>query len=74
MSEEDFVLPNSDAKSSLALHALLDRLADAVIDYLNAQIDAGALYKFLIVGGGALAHREHLEFSLKTHAKNCFQV
>ena len=24
------------------LHALLDRLADAVIDYLNAQIEAGA--------------------------------
>lgn len=24
------------------LHALLDHLADSVIDYLNAQIDAGA--------------------------------
>ena len=48
------------------LHALLDRLADAVIDYLNAQIDAGAqAVQIFDSWGGALAHREYLEFSLK---------
>ena len=48
------------------LHALLDRLADAVIDYLNAQIDAGAqAIQIFDSWGGALAHREYLEFSLK---------
>lgn len=48
------------------LHALLDRLADAVIDYLNAQIDAGAqAVQIFDSWGGALAHREYQEFSLK---------
>ena len=40
------------------LHALLDRLAVAVIDYLNAQIDAGAqTIQIFDSWGGALAHR-----------------
>ncbi|WP_151722117.1 uroporphyrinogen decarboxylase [Acinetobacter ursingii] len=47
------------------LHALLDRLAVAVIDYLNAQIDAGAqAIQIFDSWGGALAHREYIEFSL----------
>ena len=47
------------------LHALLDRLAVAVIDYLNAQIDAGAqAVQIFDSWGGALAHREYHEFSL----------
>lgn len=47
------------------LHALLDRLAVAVIDYLNAQIDAGAqTIQIFDSWGGALAHREYIEFSL----------
>ena len=47
------------------LHALLDRLAVAVIDYLNAQIDAGAqAIQIFDSWGGALAHHEYIEFSL----------
>lgn len=47
------------------LHALLDHLADSVTDYLNAQIDAGAqAIQIFDSWGGALAHREYVEFSL----------
>lgn len=47
------------------LHALLDHLAHSVIDYLNAQIDAGAqAIQIFDSWGGALAHREYVEFSL----------
>lgn len=47
------------------LHALLDHLADSVIDYLNAQIDAGAqAIQIFDSWGGALANREYVEFSL----------
>lgn len=47
------------------LHALLDKLADAVIDYLNAQIEAGAqAVQIFDSWGGALAHREYQLFSL----------
>jgi uroporphyrinogen decarboxylase len=47
------------------LHALLDKLAVAVTDYLNAQIRAGAqAVQIFDSWGGALAHREYLEFSL----------
>lgn len=47
------------------LHALLDHLADSVIDYLNAQIDVGAqAIQIFDSWGGALAHREYVEFSL----------
>lgn len=47
------------------LHALLDKLAVAVTEYLNAQIRAGAqAVQIFDSWGGALAHREYLEFSL----------
>ena len=52
------------------LHALLDHLADSVIDYLNAQIDAGAqAIQIFDSWGGALAHREYIEFSLNYRTK-----
>ncbi|EPF74678.1 uroporphyrinogen decarboxylase [Acinetobacter rudis] len=48
------------------LHALLDHLADAVIDYLNAQIDAGAqAVQIFDSWGGALAHQQYIDFSLQ---------
>ncbi|MDQ8953343.1 uroporphyrinogen decarboxylase [Acinetobacter rudis] len=48
------------------LHALLDHLADAVIDYLNAQIDAGAqAVQIFDSWGGALAHQQYIDFSLR---------
>ncbi|AJQ93107.1 uroporphyrinogen decarboxylase [Gynuella sunshinyii] len=48
------------------LHALLDILADSVIDYLNAQIQAGAqAVQIFDTWGGALAHDAYLEFSLQ---------
>lgn len=46
------------------LHALLAKLADAVIDYLSAQVDAGAqMLQIFDSWGGALAHRQFVEFS-----------
>lgn len=52
-------------RSPELLHALLDHLADAVIDYLNAQIRAGAqAVQIFDSWGGALAHREYVDFSL----------
>lgn len=48
------------------LHQLLDKLADAVILYLNAQIKAGAQSVMIFdTWGGVLAHRQYLEFSLQ---------
>ncbi|MFZ7158819.1 uroporphyrinogen decarboxylase [Avibacterium gallinarum] len=48
------------------LHLLLDKLADAVALYLNAQIKAGAQSVMIFdTWGGVLAHREYLEFSLQ---------
>ncbi|TEU26103.1 uroporphyrinogen decarboxylase [Alkanindiges illinoisensis] len=47
------------------LHALLDKLAIAVTEYLNAQIRAGAqAVQIFDSWGGALAHREYVKFSL----------
>ncbi|MFY0663896.1 MAG: uroporphyrinogen decarboxylase [Natronospirillum sp.] len=47
------------------LHALLAKLADAVTDYLNAQIRAGAqAVQIFDSWGGALAHNAYVEFSL----------
>lgn len=47
------------------LHALLAYLVEAVTDYLNAQIDAGAqAVQIFDSWGGVLAHREYQEFSL----------
>ncbi|PJG82079.1 uroporphyrinogen decarboxylase [Caviibacterium pharyngocola] len=48
------------------LHLLLDKLADAVVLYLNAQIKAGAQAVMIFdTWGGVLGHREYLEFSLR---------
>lgn len=48
------------------LHALLDKLADSVILYLNAQIKAGAQAVMVFdTWGGVLAHRDYEEFSLR---------
>jgi len=47
------------------MHALLDRLARAVTDYLNAQIEAGAqAVQIFDTWGGALSHPAYREFSL----------
>lgn len=47
------------------LHALLDKLADSVILYLNAQIKAGAQAVMIFdTWGGVLAHNEYKAFSL----------
>lgn len=48
-----------------ALHALLDKLADSVILYLNAQIAAGAqAVQIFDTWGGVLTPRDYKEFSL----------
>ncbi len=53
-------------RSPELLHALLAKLAVAVTDYLNAQIRAGAqVVQIFDSWGGALAHREYEEFSLR---------
>lgn len=50
------------------LHQLLDKLATAVIDYLDAQVVAGAqVLQIFDSWGGALGHRQFIEFS---HAYN----
>ena len=47
------------------MHMLLDKLADSVIDYLNAQIHAGAqAVQIFDTWGGALSHAAYQEFSL----------
>ncbi|MGL9735914.1 MAG: uroporphyrinogen decarboxylase [Symbiopectobacterium sp.] len=47
------------------LHLLLDKLADSVILYLNAQIKAGAQSVMIFdTWGGALSGRDYREFSL----------
>lgn len=49
---------------------LLDKLADSVIGYLNAQIEAGAqAVQIFDSWGGALAHDAYLEFSLRPMKK-----
>lgn len=50
------------------LHQLLDKVATAVTDYLDAQINAGAqVVQIFDSWGGALGHRQFVEFS---HAYN----
>ena len=52
------------------LHALLDKLADSVIDYLNAQIAAGAQSVMIFdTWGGVLSTRDYKDFSLQYMAK-----
>jgi uroporphyrinogen decarboxylase len=47
------------------LHQLLEKLSLSVIDYLNAQILAGAqVVQIFDTWGGALSHDAYLEFSL----------
>ena len=51
-------------------HQLLEKLALSVIDYLNAQILAGAqVVQIFDTWGGALSHSAYLEFSLTYMAK-----
>ena len=48
-----------------AMHKLLDTLADSVIDYLNAQIEAGAQSVMVFdTWGGVLSPRDYRQFSL----------
>lgn len=48
------------------MHALLDKLADSVIVYLNAQIEAGAqAVQIFDTWGGALSHRAYQTYSLQ---------
>ncbi|MCA2017109.1 uroporphyrinogen decarboxylase [Vibrio tritonius] len=48
------------------LHLLLDKLADSVIDYLNAQIKAGAQSVMVFdTWGGVLTPRDYNDFSLQ---------
>ena len=55
-------LAYSDPK---AMHLLLDRTATAVIDYLNAQVAAGAQALMVFdTWGGVLSSRDYAEFSL----------
>lgn len=52
----------SDAQS---MHLLLDKTAQAVTDYLNAQVQAGAQALMIFdTWGGVLSERDYLEFSL----------
>lgn len=52
------------------LHTLLDKLADSVIDYLNAQIAAGAQSVMVFdTWGGVLSPRDYYDFSLQYMAK-----
>lgn len=48
------------------LHALLDRLTDTTVLYLNGQIDAGARAIMVFdTWGGVLSHNDYQEFSLQ---------
>ena len=50
----------------MALHMLLDKLADSVILYLNAQVANGAQSLMIFDSwGGALSHSAYREFSLR---------
>ncbi|MEK7991394.1 MAG: uroporphyrinogen decarboxylase [Thiotrichaceae bacterium] len=47
------------------MHALLDKVAQSVVSYLNAQIEAGAQAVMIFdTWGGILTQRDYLEFSL----------
>jgi len=53
-----------------AMHALLDKNADAVIQYLNAQVEAGAQSLMVFdTWGGVLSPECYREFSLQYMAK-----
>ena len=65
-SSRDFARAKTMLYTQPALmHQLLDKLALSVIDYLNAQIIAGAqLVQIFDTWGGALSHAAYQEFSL----------
>ena len=49
----------------IVLHRLLERVSSAVVEYLNAQIEAGAQAVMIFdTWGGALAHGAYRDFSL----------
>ncbi|NVJ67550.1 MAG: uroporphyrinogen decarboxylase [Gammaproteobacteria bacterium] len=49
-----------------AMHALLDKLADSIIVYLNAQVEAGAQALMIFdTWGGVLTPADYQEFSLR---------
>ncbi|NVK23013.1 MAG: uroporphyrinogen decarboxylase [Kangiellaceae bacterium] len=49
-----------------AMHALLDKLADSIILYLNAQVEAGAQALMIFdTWGGVLTPADYQEFSLR---------
>ncbi len=53
-----------------AMHLLLDKVADSVIDYLNAQIAHGAQAVMIFdTWGGVLTTRDYNEFSLRYMTK-----
>ena len=57
---KEFMYNNSEA-----MHLLLDKLADAVIDYLNSQIRAGAqAVQIFDTWGGILTTTNYLDYSL----------
>ena len=48
------------------MHQLLDKLADTIIEYLNAQIESGAQAVMIFdTWGGVLTTRDYKEFSLR---------
>lgn len=52
------------------MHQLLDKLADSIIIYLNAQVEAGAQALMIFdTWGGVLTPRDYQEFSLRYMAK-----
>ena len=52
------------------LHTLLDKLADSVTDYLNAQIEAGVQSVMIFdTWGGVLSPRDYKDFSLQYMSK-----
>jgi uroporphyrinogen decarboxylase len=65
-SSKDFRLAKALAFNDPAtMHALLDKLTQSVISYLNAQIKAGAqAVQIFDTWGGALSHNAYREFSL----------
>ncbi|MGL4192988.1 MAG: uroporphyrinogen decarboxylase [Vibrio sp.] len=59
-------IKNMMYSSPALLHTLLDKLADSVIDYLNAQIKAGAQAVMVFdTWGGVLTPRDYQLFSLQ---------
>jgi uroporphyrinogen decarboxylase len=70
-SSRDFALTKTMLYTQpQVMHQLLEKLALSVIDYLNAQIRAGAqVVQIFDTWGGALSHAAYQEFSLAYMAK-----